>query len=161
MFKKVALLAVAGLAISAQGASATDLPSNLIVTATISGTCLFTTPNTVAFPTNITTTGTQIDIASVNMNVNCTAGIPYTIGMDFGQNQSGGVRRMTDGTNFLRYDIFRDNARTQSYSAIGGGSVFSGTGAGAVTVPVFPSILVQTTPPAAAYTDTIIATLRY
>jgi spore coat protein U-like protein len=159
MLKKVALLALAGAALASGSAQAVTIPSNLSVTATISGSCTFTTPNAVAFGSR-SSTATQFDLASVNVVANCSTGIPYTIGMNRGLLAS---RQMSDGgTGLLGYEIYTDAGRTTPFTAIGGGSTVAGTGSGAnQNVPIYPSILSQTTPVAGSYTDTVVVTLQY
>ncbi len=164
MLKKVALGSFACLALIAGSAQATQIPSNLSVSATVVGTCTFTTPNAIAFG-NVTSTSAQFDLAAVNVLVNCTTGTPYTIGMDFGLGGTFGSRDMQSGANRLKYNVFTDNARSIAFTAVGAfGTVgnFSGNGTNSsVSVPIYPSILTQSTPATGAYTDTLVVTLQY
>lgn len=169
MLKKVALASLACLAFASGSASATQIPSNLSVSATVIGVCTFTTPNAIAFG-NVSSTSTQIDLAAVNIRVDCSTGIPYTIGMNNGTAVTG-FRDMQSGGNTLRYNVFTDAARANAFTAIGTGGPgnIAGTGtnpnvAGApspINVPIYPSILTQATPPTGSYTDTLIVTLQY
>jgi spore coat protein U-like protein len=44
--------------------------------------------------------------------VRCTQGATANIGLDQGDNASGGARRMIDGTNHLTYELYSDDLRT-------------------------------------------------
>jgi spore coat protein U-like protein len=45
--------------------------------------------------------------------IRCTQGATASIGLDLGDNASGGVRRMADGANLLTYELYIDSGRTQ------------------------------------------------
>ncbi len=169
MLKKVALGSFACLALIAGSAQATQIPSNLSVSATVIGVCTFTTPNAIAFG-NVSSTSTQIDLAAVNIRVDCSTGIPYTIGMNNGTAVTG-FRDMQSGANTLRYNVFVDAGRANAFTGIGSGGAgnIAGTGTNSnvvgtpapINVPIYPSILVQPTPATGSYTDTLIVTLQY
>jgi spore coat protein U-like protein len=162
MFKKVAFVAVAGLTLASQGASAAQLQSNMAVTAAITGTCTLSA-NPMAFPNNITTTSSVIT-ANTTLDVNCTTGIPYTIGINYGANVNGVQRRMNDGgPNFLSYDLCLDAACTTIYDNIGGNParLYSSNGSGAESIPVYGQLPIQTTPPTGNYADTAVVTINY
>lgn len=167
MLKKVALASLACLTLAAGSASATNITSNLSVTATVTGVCTFTTPNAIAFGT-VSSTAAQINLAAVSILVDCSTGIPYSIGMD---NGLAGTRDMQSGANRLKYNVFTDAGRTAAFAAPGVGAPgnITGTGGNAdpigtpspVSVPIYPSILVQATPATGSYTDTLLVTLQY
>ncbi len=166
MLKKVACLAFAGAVLASNGASAAVVTSNLGVTATIDGTCTLTTATAINFGTNSATV-TQIDIAPVAVVVNCSTGVPYTVGMNDGSQPNGSQRRMFNNagapvsTDYLIYDLFTDATRTQRILTSGAG-LLSGTGNGAnQNVSIFPSILSQTTPSVSTFNDTVLVTLNY
>jgi spore coat protein U-like protein len=164
MFKKVALIAVAGTALLSGAATAAQVSDNLAVTADITGTCTITSAATLAFGTN-TSTGSNID-AQQNISVNCTSGVDYTIGMNNGANALGLVRRMASGGNFMTYDVYTAATRlpAESVSAVGTAAPanFIGTGTGgAQTITVFGRVPSQSTPPVGTYTDTLVVTLQY
>ncbi|NWA26024.1 spore coat protein U domain-containing protein [Pseudomonas gingeri] len=99
------------------------------------------------------------------INISCTKGSLYTVGLDPGQNASGGRRRMISGSNYLSYDIFKSagstiwgsvaTARRSSTDAEVNPGTGSGTGSQLFNynAKVYPD---QTTPPAGAYSDNVI-----
>ena len=164
MFKKVALIAVAGTALISGAANAAQVSDNMTVTADITGTCTLSSAATLAFGTN-TSTGSNID-AQQDISVNCTNGVDYTIGMNNGANALGLVRRMASGANFMTYDVYTAATRAgaESVAAVGTAAPanFIGTGTGAgQTITVFGRIPSQSTPPVGTYTDTLVVTLQY
>jgi len=97
--------------------------------------------------------------------IRCSAGAAYTVGLDDGNQGTGGVRRMQSGSNHLSYDIYKTAASPDRWGAIGTArrtSSDADTGAGvydAVTTQGYTyraAVLTgQTTPPAGSYSDTI------
>ncbi len=70
----------------------------------------------------------------------CTSGTPYTTGLDGGL--AGAIsptqRKMTNGTSFVLYGIFRDVVRSQPFGDAIGTHTVAGMGTGLPqTVPVF------------------------
>ena len=111
-------------------------------------------------------TGTPVD-AQGTLEVNCTIGTPYTIGMNPGANAtsttaSANNRRMSDGTNnFVAYGLYRDAGRQNLWGEVIGTDTLAGTGtAGAQTIPVYGRVP-STDAPAGSYGDTVIATITY
>ncbi len=163
MYKKVALLAAITIPAFATSAIADDVEDTMAVTAQITGTCNVTVTSDMAFGTFDSLTSTVVD-ADGTADVECSAGIPYVIGLDTGQNIG---RRMTDGAgNFLDYEVYTDASHTpgNEFPQVGG-STFGGTGAGIGTlVPYtfYGRIPSQSpTPPAGNYSDTLTVTVRY
>jgi spore coat protein U-like protein len=159
MFKKIALLAVACVPVFAATANATDINNNLNVTATIAASCVVTVGPTMDFGSLVSTAAASN--AASNVQVACSNGTPYTIGINDGQNVG---RRMSDGAgNFLDYEIYRDAGRTQAFfnialSAVGG----TGTGvANNVQYDFYGQIPSQTTPTNGVYNDQVVVTVRY
>ena len=67
----------------------------------------------------------QVD-ASASFVLQCGPGVAYSVALDNGLNFAG-QRRMANGNSgqlaYVRYDIFRDAARTQAWGASGAASV--------------------------------------
>lgn len=106
---------------------------------------------------------TQPVDAAGSIQVRCTTGTTYRILLNGGQ--AGAVapdqRRMRNGSNSIRYGIYRDSARTLGWGDQPSNSV-SGVGNGAVqTYTTYGRVFAQPTPPAGTYTDTIIVTVTY
>ncbi len=122
---------------------------------------------------NCLVTATDIDFGSrgvLTSNVNatgqlgvrCTAGTPYTVGLNNGlSGSSPTARRMTKGTEFVTYGLYRDTARTQPWGNVAG-SMPSGTGTGLVqNLTVFGRVPPQSTPSPGTYSDTVVVTVTY
>ncbi len=166
MLKKVAFVALAGLTFASDGASAAQATANMNVSATVTGTCSVTVGN-LAFPTNITTTASAaINATPTSMDVTCTVGTPYTVGISVGNNTFSLPRRMSDGAptpNTMLYNVCQDAGCTTSWDPIGtpaGNVASSGTGA-AQNYAIFGQIPIQSTPPTGAYTDIAVVTVGY
>ena len=111
-------------------------------------------------------TGTPLD-AQGTLEVNCTNGTPYTIGMNPGANATSTTaaadnRRMSDGaSNFVAYGLYRDAGRQNFWGEAIGTDTLAGTGtASAQAIPVYGRVP-STDAPAGSYGDTVIATITY
>ncbi len=105
--------------------------------------------------------GSQLDSTGAVI-VTCTNGTAYIIDLDYGQNYSGGNRRMIDSTStyFLVYDVYSDSNRTTRWDFAGG----SGTGTGtAQSHTVYGRIPGGQLAGAGvgSYSDTIMITVNY
>ena len=104
---------------------------------------------------NVDSTGT--------LTVRCTNGTPYQVALSGGLAgaTSPDQRRMFNGTNSVRYGIYRNSARTLGWGDQPTNTV-SGTGTGNTqSYTTYGRVFPQTTPPAGTYTDTIIVTVTY
>ena len=102
------------MVLASPGAHAQTATANLNVSANVAVKCtIATTPlnfggydpvqNHLSSP--LDGTGTVI--------VRCTQGATANIGLDQGDNASGGARRMSAGTNHLTYELYSDDLRTE------------------------------------------------
>ena len=110
-----------------------------------------------------TSLATLID-ASTNLGVSCSVSLPFQIALDGGLSAAADptFRRMTKAAEFVRYGLYRDNARTLPWGATLGSNTYSGTGTGlSVAVPVYGRVPVQATPTPGIYTDTVVITVNY
>jgi len=141
---------------------------SLSVTLTVSNDCQITTPNI-----NFASAPVVAGFGTVNQSINlsCTKGSSYTVGLDDGQNVSGGRRRMkSSANNYLAYDIFKSagtvrwgsvsTARRSSSDADVNPGVGTGTGSQVFNynAKVYTD---QATPPAATYTDSVILDVQF
>jgi len=136
--------------------------ASLTVNMTVSNDCTVTAPNISfgGFPVV-----SAFSPVSQTINVSCTKGSPYTVGLDPGQNASGGRRRMVSGGNYLSYDIFK-SAGTTVWGSVGAARRSStdaeinpgnGLGTGSQVFNYNAKVYTdQSTPPAGAYTDNVI-----
>ncbi|HGM5579758.1 TPA: spore coat protein U domain-containing protein [Pseudomonas putida] len=140
----------------------------LTVTLTVSNDCQITTPN-ISFASAPVVAG----FATVNQSINiaCTKGSNYTVGLDDGQNVSGGRRRMkSTANNYLAYDIFK-SAGTVRWGSVGAARRASsdanvnpgaGTGTGSQVFNYNAKVYTdQATPPAATYSDSVILDVQF
>lgn len=132
-----------------------------VVTANVVGAC---TVN--ATDLNFGTAGTltaNVDTTNT-ISVQCSPGIPYTIGLSNGT--AGGTsptnRFMANGGNTTTYGIYRNIARSAPWGNIIGTNTMAGTGSGFnQNFTGYGRVPPQTTPPSGTYTDQITITLTY
>ncbi|MFC6283077.1 MULTISPECIES: Csu type fimbrial protein [Polaromonas] len=162
---------LSAVALGAMGAAqaATDV-TTFKVKLTITESCLIsaTAPTDVDFGSQARTGAALTLDAAGALNVNCTSGTPYTIGLNGGANNTGttatptaGSRRMLSGTaNYVGYELYQNTGRT-TFWGNATGSWLGGTGTGAsVSLPVYGRV-VSANAPAGAYIDTVTATITY
>ncbi len=111
----------------------------------------------------ISTTGT--------INVQCTDGSPYSVGLDNGQHASGGQRRMQAlAGQYVSYGLYTDSADTLAWTTTtsagscsgGTGTCALGTGTGASQpVTVYAQIPPQSAPAPGNYADTVVVTVTF
>ena len=105
-------------------------------------------------------------LASNSIQVNCTAGTQYVVGLNNGNSGAAtpSARRMRTAatTSTIAYNIFRDNARTQQWGSTMGVDTMSAVGTGANQVFTgYGRVPAQPTPGAYTYTDTITVLVTY
>jgi len=155
------LLATATLGVAgAQAASAAIQTSNMSASADVSTVCTMdSTP--LAFG-EVALTGATPGTATVN--VTCTGGGEYTVGLGNGLHNVAAQRNLVSGSNNLAYDLFKEVGHTTRWGDAGAGLV-SGTGSAVEqTLTVYGQITTGQTLVAgngAPYTDTVLVTLTY
>lgn len=89
-----------------------------------------------------------------NLQLLCTTGTPFTVGLDNGLNAAAGQRRMAGtGGAFIVYNLYQEPARTTLWAP---GTPLAGTGTGTpVNLIVYGQVPAQATPAAGTYTDTV------
>jgi spore coat protein U-like protein len=156
-----------GLAGSAMAQSApTSNNANLTVRTKIVNSCTISTAPVVFTDYNpLSTTPNDADGSVV---ITCTKGAVTPIGLNLGANNPGGTssaRRMTDGTNFLPYELYKDAGRA-------GGDIWGNSGAARFTPAAAPNTTARTfgvygrieagqDQPAGDYVDTVVATVNF
>jgi spore coat protein U-like protein len=156
----VALLAASGVG-AATGAATFPASASVISGCTVSATAL-------VFGNYAPGSGVVDQTSSVT--VFCSVGQAFTVGLNAGiaPGATVTVRRMRNGTNILRYRIFRNATRTQNWGNTVATSQ-SGTGAGfapanARVFTAYGRILdnaLNQAAPVGAYSDTVTATVTY
>ncbi|MBC3435956.1 spore coat protein U domain-containing protein [Pseudomonas sp. BW16M2] len=140
----------------------------LLVSLTVTNDCQITTPN-ISFASAPVVAG--FGTVSQSVSVSCTKGSNYTVGLDDGQNVSGGRRRMkSSANNYLAYDIFK-SAGVVRWGSVGAARRSSsdaevnpgaGTGTGSQVFNYNAKVYTdQATPPAATYTDSVILDVQF
>jgi spore coat protein U-like protein len=138
--------------------------ANLAVGATVIRNCTITA-GTLAFGNYdpiVANDTTPLD-QSGTFTVTCTrGGAPAVwVGMGNGLNYSGG-RRMTDGAEFLNYELYSNAGRTTVWgNLVGTGLVVSQNGRTPVTVTVYGSVAAGQDVLAGGYADTVVMTVNF
>ncbi|MQG92852.1 spore coat U domain-containing protein [Pseudomonas sp. MN1F] len=140
----------------------------MIVNLTVSNDCQITTPS-ISFGSAPVVAG--FGTVSQSVSLSCTKGSAYTVGLNDGENVSGGRRRMkSTAGNYLDYDIFKSagtvrwgsltSARRASSDAdVNPGN---GTGTGSQVFNYNAKVYTdQATPPAASYVDNVILDVAF
>ncbi|CAK16144.1 Csu type fimbrial protein [Pseudomonas entomophila] len=141
---------------------------SIVVSLTVTNDCQITTPN-ISFGSAPVVAG--FGTVSQSVSLSCTKGSTYTVGLDDGQNVSGGRRRMKSAANnYLAYDIFKSAGavrwgslttarRASSDADVNPGA---GTGTGSQVFNYNAKVYTdQATPPAATYTDNVILDVQF
>lgn len=150
---------------AASTAQAGTAQNTLDVTATVQGACTID-PATLAFGAYDPTSGSA-DTASATITLNCTAGSRFWIGLDMGDQPNAGVRRMTNGTEFLGYELRHDSSSGALWDNADPGtttlSSYAGTGLGTATdtVTVYGVIPAGQIVQAGNYSDTVTMTVNF
>jgi spore coat protein U-like protein len=154
---------VAGILVVGQVSNAASpVTDNFDATINIVDTCIIVSAADLDFGTGIGILDTVID-SSADIVVHCTDQTNYDIGLNAGT--GGGTiatRFMDSGTDTVSYQMFSDAGRTTNW----GNTVLTDTvndnGDGdEATHTIYGRVLVQTTPAADTYTDTVTVTVTY
>lgn len=164
MRKWLCAVALSGTVIGAPQANAATATGVLTVQATVVATCAVGSGNLV-FGTIDPAVGTPSSV-NANVNVTCTQGTPFSVGLGDGTNASGGQRRMrgTSQSQYISYELFRDNAGTQRFGdSVAAQRLLGQTGLGAVanSIAVYGMISAGQSAPADIYSDTVPITIYY
>jgi len=161
-----------GLGSACLGRQVFNATTTLTINLTVTNDCQISSPN-IVFGSAPVVSG----FATVSQNVNlaCTKGSAYTVGLDDGQNVAGGRRRMKSSAgNYLAYDIFKSGGgvrwgslssarRASSDADINpGNGNGSGSAAGSQVFNYNARVYTdQATPPAGDYLDSVILDVQF
>lgn len=159
-----AAVMVAGvLAIANDRTDAATATANLAVSATVINNCTISTaalafgnydPVVANASTGLSGTGT--------VTVACTKGAVTTITLGLGANPTGSQRRLTDGTNFLNYEIYKEVAHTNVWGTSAATDVdYTASSKAASAFTAFGLVAANQDVPAGSYTDTVVATVNF
>ena len=162
-----------GLAVLMGAASLSALAAttstNVGVTTTVIANCTVTsTP--IAFGNYDALSATPNDAVGT-LVLTCTQGSAPSVAIGLGANASGVQRRMTDGTNFLPYSVFRPTSNAASATCTGATTDYPATVPGFALVAA-PSTAARTfnlcgqiaagvSVPIGTYSDTVLATVTF
>jgi len=154
----VAAVSVAGVN-TAQAQTATD---SFDVTITIQADCQVTSTETLDFGT-VGVLTENID-EQANIEVTCTPGTDYDIGLDVGTGIGATitVRKMTAAGATIDYGLYQNPARDVNWGNTPTADTLADTGTGAAqTHTVYGRVPPQATPAPATYNDTITVTVTF
>lgn len=168
---KTTLLAIAVAAGTIGGAHAAEDTATFQVRIVIQESCTIsaTAPTNIDFGTHVRSTGAPATQTGT-ITVNCSAGTPYTIGLNGGSNSTGtaaapaaGERRMRHGTTtaHVPYDLFRDAGFSQFWGNTPGSDTVAGTGNAANQTFTVHGRVPSTNYAAGTYVDTVTAKIVY
>ncbi len=147
-----------------QPAGAATASANLTITATVTNNCTITTAPVAfgAYDPVVANASTALD-STGTVTVACTKGAAATVGLDLGTNASAAVRRLSDGTNFLTYELYKESARTTVWGNAGAALYSAGAAPSKAprSVTVYGRIPAGQDIPAGAYGDTVVATVNF
>jgi len=144
-------------------ARAGQATANLTVQATVADACS-TTDATLSFGTVLPSAGTAAPVSST-INVTCTLGTSFSVGLGTGLNLSGGARRMRQGatTTYLNYELYKDAAAVTRFGDTGASDRATGVGVGllATAIQVYGAIPSGQNVGTGAYADTVQINVYY
>jgi spore coat protein U-like protein len=117
----VAAICVGILSTLPQPAAAATANATLTVSANVIESCTVTN-GTLSFG-DYAPTGTGAVDQSGTFSVACTKGTDATVGLGDGSNFLSGARRMTNGSEFLTYELYKESGRTNVWGNTGGALV--------------------------------------
>lgn len=150
------------------GAHAAEDTATFKVQIVIQESCTIsaTAPTDIDFLSHTRSTGAPVT-ATGTLTVNCSAGTPYSIGLSGGAHSmadattpSAGDRRMSSGSDFVPYDLFRDGSFSNFWGNTGS-DMQTGTGTAANQAFTVHGRVASTDFPAGTYTDTVTARVVY
>jgi spore coat protein U-like protein len=163
----VVTAAAFGALVVSQGTAAAQATDNLAVQATVVANCNINAPNVLQFgnydPIVVNAAGGADLDGSTTIEVRCTKNSANVwIGLDLGANASGSTRRMTDGTEFLTYEIYQDApGGTVWGNVLGEGVSYTAATSAWVDVDVFGRVPQGQDVSAGTYNDTVVATINF
>lgn len=155
----VALCGMMGLSSSLNAQTAT---TSFGVSITINAECLIAAPAALVYPAT-GVLNTAVD-SSTDLDVTCTSGTAYQIGLDAGQGTGAttAARLMTQGAETVSYQLFRESARTLNWGDTAGTDTLGSVGTGTTqTFTVFGRVPAQPSPAPGTYNDEVTVTVTY
>lgn len=152
----------AGIALAPQAALAATATDTIAVTATVQSACVVVA-SPLAFGNYNPTSSANVD-ASTTVNVTCTQGTAYTLGLNAGTTTGGTttVRKLNSSGHTLNYALYQDSGRATNWGNTTGTDTVAGTaGTSAAAYTVYGRIPGSQNTTAGAYTDSVTVTVTY
>ena len=156
-------LAIGFLSIGSSANAATTITSTFQAKIAIGASCIFSTGAASDIDFGFQTALTAVINQTSTIQVQCTTGTPYTVGLNGGSvaNNVAARQMKSAAGGLVNYALFQDTNHLVNWTDTGGGLV-SGTGTGSpITHTVFGHVPVQTTPAVGSYADTITVSVTY
>jgi len=169
MLLSVAVVAAVGL-LSGPASAATTLTDTFHVNIAIEDSCFLATDTASDIDFGTHSHAPTIVQGSGQIQVSCTDGTPYDLGLDGGQHSSGanatqptqGDRHMSHlGTDLIQYDLFQDPAHHLFWGNQIGIDTVQGVGDGAIQTIVVYGTVPSTNAPAGIYSDIVTVSLTF
>jgi spore coat protein U-like protein len=158
MLKPVYLLSLSLLAATViQAAETTTFNVKLVITESCDITAAAATD--VDFGTEVRSS--LSDVTTGTLTVNCSAGTPYQIGLDDGNNFSSGQRRMGGSPGYVPYELYREAGLSSRWGNTGVSDRVAATGTAANQVVNIYGRVPSLNYAAGSYSDVITATITY
>jgi spore coat protein U-like protein len=137
--------------------------ADLAISASVANNCSISTAALAFGAYDPVVTNASADLDSTGtVTIACTKGATTSVELDLGANFTGTQRRLRDGTTYLNYQIFQDNARSTVW---GTGADRQDTGAAPNKAPrsftAYGRVGAGQDVPAGSYTDTVVATVNF
>lgn len=150
-----------GTGFSCNVISTNETPMNFTASANVAANCNVTA-TTLDFG-SVTSLNTEVAGTS-SISVQCSAGAPYTVGLDGGLSQATDPtqRKLTSGAHTVLYGLYRDSAHQSPWGNSAGVSVASGNGtAAAQYFTIYGRVAPQAPPAVGTYNDTVVVAVSF
>jgi spore coat protein U-like protein len=154
-----AAAAVLGTGLAGAPAMAAQKSNTFLVSANVAAVCTITT-NDLAFGAYDPSVG-NVD-ASTTVDIVCTPGTTYDVGLDGGGSGSVAARQMASGGSVLNYGLYQDATRTTNWGDTVGTDTVAGVGGGGIqNITVYGRVPTSQFVTPGVYNDTVTATVTY
>jgi spore coat protein U-like protein len=158
---------IAGLGAASLSADAsTSRTAQFLVSLTVTSDCSISA-SALAFGSANSSLATTAITQNTSLSVTCTNGTSYTVSLDKGTGANSAVTgRLMSGTGSntqtVEYQLYSNVGMTTIWGDATGGTIYSGTGTGALqSLTVYGQVPAQTIPAADNYSSTETATVTF
>lgn len=166
---KITVSVIIGQALCGTVFAAGTASTTLAVSAIVANNCTISSGimNFNNYDPVVTNAAADLLVTQANaFSVACTKGAVTTIGADVGANAAGAVgttRAMTNGTNFLSYELYVDISRTNIWQTTGASNLinYTSTGKAAASQTIYGKVVAGQDVAAGSYTDSVVMTINF